>query len=462
MTSVPVMEKSVIQVNSYTGKGQKPAFPGFADNFSNVVKQSKEPASNQLQTDSQKTTTAVQGDGMANKRFEKVEKHAEGQVEEKGVLTGVSEQQEEDVINGKIEDVIKELADEFDVTEEELLSAMEVLGLSLHDLTNLSNMAKLAADLLENIDSISLVTDEGLFMKVSALSSMVDEAVQQLETQFQLEPAQLEEIFTEVLKGLQQAEPELTQTDVIEVLDDTAGNDAKEVLVTVEEPKDEQSQNKKAIASSTEMESESQKTTLKVEVEQVESRKTKHEQSNNFQNSFGQNTEAFANKILAEAVKEPVLPPAVDPQSILEQIGEYVKISNNGSLSEMEMQLHPESLGNLHLNVSVKEGVVTAHFTAQNETVKQAIETQVVQLKERLENQGVKVEAVEVTIASHEFERDLQNQNHEENEKAIKKVRRKINLNELTETEDELIETEDVKLQKDIMIQNGNTVDYMA
>ena len=462
MTSVPVMEKSAIQVKSFAGKGQKPAFPGFADSFSNVVNQSKEITSNQFQTDSQKKATAVQGDGMANKRFEKAEAHAESQVEKKGKLTGLSEQQEEDVINGKIEDVIKELADEFDVTEEELLSAMEILGLSLNDLTNLSNMAKLAANLLENIDSIALVTDEGLFEKISALSSMVDEAVQQLETQFQLEPAQLEEIFTEVLKGQQQAEPELTQTDVTEVVEDTAVNDAKEVLVSTEEPKDAQSQNKKSIASPTEIESETQKTTLKVEVEQIESRETKNEQNNNFQNSFGQNTEAFANKILAEAVKEPVLPPAVDPQSILEQIGEYVKISNKGSLSEMEMQLHPESLGNLHLNVSVKEGVVTAHFTAQNETVKQAIETQVVQLKERLENQGVKIEAVEVTIASHEFERDLQNQNHEENEKAVKKVRRKINLNELTETEDELIESEDVKIQKDIMTQNGNTVDYMA
>ncbi len=460
MTSVPVMEKSAVQVKSFAGKGQKPSFPGFADSFSNVVNQSKELTSNQLQTNSQKKASAVQGDDKANKRFEKVETHAEGQVEEKGKLTGLSEQQEEDVISGKIEDVIKELADEFDVTEEELLSAMEILGLSLQDLTNLSDMAKLAANLLENIDSIALVTDESLFLKISALSSMVDEAVQQFETQFQLEPEQIEEIFIEVLKGQKQTEPE--QTNMAEAVENTALNDAKEVLVSAEKPKDEQGQNKKSMESPAETESETQKTTLKVEVEQVVSRETKHEQSNNFQNSFGQNTEVFANKILAEAVKEPVLPPAIDPQSILEQIGEYVKISNKGSLSEMEMQLHPESLGNLHLNVSVKEGVVTAHFTAQNEMVKQAIETQVVQLKERLENQGVKIEAVEVTIASHEFERDLQNQNHEENEKAIKKVRRKINLNELTETEDELIESEDVKLQKDMMTKNGNTVDYMA
>lgn len=470
MTSIPVMEKSGNQVKSFMTKGQKSAVSGFADSFSGAINQNKElnvsrkqQKIEQQQADSPKTATVVQ-DNKANERFEKVNASAENSMQNK---SKVSEQQEV-AGNEIVKDVIKELADELDVTEEELLSAMESLGLSLNDLTNISNMAKLAANLMENIDSIALVTDEGLFEKISILSTRVDEAIEELETQFQLKPEQIEEIFTKVLEGNHQSEQTLEQTDDVTTFftENSKTNDAKEVLATMEEqvePEEDLNQNKKLTGKVSETESETQKTTLKVEVEQAGSRETKNEANHNFQNSFAQNAEVFANKILTENMKQEVSLPTVDPQSILEQIGEYVKISSKDTLSEMEMQLHPESLGNLHLNVSVKEGVVTAHFTAQNEAVKQALETQVVQLKERLEGQGIKVEAIEVTIASHEFERNLHNQNKEKNTEAVKKTgRRKINLNELSDQEDSPNESEADKIQKDIMVKNGNTVDYMA
>ena len=121
-------------------------------------------------------------------------------------------------------------------------------------------------------------------------------------------------------------------------------------------------------------------------------------------------------------------------------------------------------LPKLQLQVAVKNGTMTAHFTAENEAVKSAIENQVVQLKENLDQQGIKVEAVEVTIASHEFERNLQQgnrQNQEEESKKSQKGKVNLNLNGIESLEEEDLTGEE-RLEAEMMLQNGNTVSYTA
>ena len=128
------------------------------------------------------------------------------------------------------------------------------------------------------------------------------------------------------------------------------------------------------------------------------------------------------------------------------------------------MQLHPASLGNVRVQVSSKDGMITASFVTQNETVKAALESQIVTLKDNLNEQGIKVEAVEVTVASHAFERNL-NEEGEQSSRQMqekKKSVRKINLAELSEeSEDGLLEQQD-RIVADMMRKNGNTVDYTA
>ncbi len=69
----------------------------------------------------------------------------------------------------------------------------------------------------------------------------------------------------------------------------------------------------------------------------------------------------------------------------------------------MEIALNPENLGKVNLLVSVREGVVTAKLIAENEQVKKALEGQLNVLKENMSNQGLKVEAVEVTVQNNAF-----------------------------------------------------------
>jgi Flagellar hook-length control protein len=156
--------------------------------------------------------------------------------------------------------------------------------------------------------------------------------------------------------------------------------------------------------------------------------------------------------------------PNADPQEIMKQILDYMKIQLKPGMEQLEMQLHPESLGTLHIQLTSKGGEITAQFHVQNEAVKAALESQIVELKDSLREQGVKVEAVEVTVESHAFESNLW-QGQERNDSASyqggKKSHRRINLNALEEDFEESADEEE-KLTAEMMRVNGNTVDYTA
>jgi flagellar hook-length control protein FliK len=151
-------------------------------------------------------------------------------------------------------------------------------------------------------------------------------------------------------------------------------------------------------------------------------------------------------------------------QEIMDQILDYMKVQLKPEMDQLEMQLHPESLGTLRIQLTAREGEVTAQFHVQNESVKAAIEGQLTILKDTLKEQGVKVEAVEVTVESHAFESNLwqgQERNTGESYQGNKKTPRRINLNSLDEEGLEAADEEE-RLAAEIMKANGGTVDYTA
>ena len=99
----------------------------------------------------------------------------------------------------------------------------------------------------------------------------------------------------------------------------------------------------------------------------------------------------------------------IDVQDIMNQITEFAKVNLSLENSSIEMQLNPENLGKVYLHIAAtKEGNITAELAVSSETVKTALEAQIADLRTSLNQQGIKVDAVEVTIASHEFERNLE------------------------------------------------------
>ena len=152
-----------------------------------------------------------------------------------------------------------------------------------------------------------------------------------------------------------------------------------------------------------------------------------------------------------------------DPQQIANQILDHMKTVTNGDFSDVEMQLHPASLGTVQIHVTNNAGVITASFVTENEAVKAAVESQIVRLNEQLEAQGIRVEAVEVTVASHSFEGNLESGNRDASEETGNGRRRTRRI-ELGDDDDLDVSSmeDDERIAAEMMAANGNKVDYTA
>ena len=153
---------------------------------------------------------------------------------------------------------------------------------------------------------------------------------------------------------------------------------------------------------------------------------------------------------------------SANTQEIAEQIVDHMKTVTDGDYSDVEMQLHPASLGTLHIHVTNNAGVLTASFVTENEAVRSAVESQMVRLIEQFESQGIKIDAVEVTVASHAFEQGNDTGRSNESNDHNPKRSRRINLADYADGADASDLEDDEKIAAEMMAANGNTVDFMA
>lgn len=156
---------------------------------------------------------------------------------------------------------------------------------------------------------------------------------------------------------------------------------------------------------------------------------------------------------------------SVETKTIISQIVESFGLNQGIDETSIQMQLNPENLGKLFINVTTKEGAVSASIVATNEVVKEALETQIIALKENLNQAGVKVDAVEVTVASHEFERNLEQNNTKDEQQAMyqeKNSNRRKNIDSSILDNQVGIMTEEETLVAKMMLENGNSIDYTA
>lgn len=148
-------------------------------------------------------------------------------------------------------------------------------------------------------------------------------------------------------------------------------------------------------------------------------------------------------------------------QRIMNHVVDALKVISKENVTSMEMQLNPESLGKINIQVVAKDGLITAQIVAQNEQVKESIENQLTVLKQNMADQDIKIDDVEVTVSSHAFEQNMDNGASEDNQKQNKKKNYKgqglagLNEADLKDIKDEILE-------ETMMEQNGSTVSYTA
>ena len=98
---------------------------------------------------------------------------------------------------------------------------------------------------------------------------------------------------------------------------------------------------------------------------------------------------------------KPILLPSgsiVHEQEILQQLINKFQVNNRLSETRLNIKLHPAELGELKINLQVKEGSVKVSVIAQSGQVQEVIERNLAKLKNSLENQGLTVD--EILISS--------------------------------------------------------------
>ncbi len=369
-----------------------------------------------------------------------------------------------EVLGAAAMDLMQRIADVFGITVEELGQAMDDLGMKSLDVFDASALGALLLKLGGGEDSYALITDETLYGNYRMLMESMQNVLKTNADELGLTEDELQQLLKQhVRKDVQPEELLPVVEEALPEESDAAGGKEdptmrlageKEISLTQESAG---GMEEEALQPGWSARNQGGGQTENGRHEERPSdRGTQHE--NVYVQSF--RAEQFVPN--AGQTQQLHFGSAwdTDTQNIMNQIMDHMKLHLNEDTKSLEMQLHPESLGTLHVQIASKGGVVTANFITQNEAVKAALESQMLQLKESFEEQGVKIEAIEVMVQTHEFERNLEQGRGRQQQEPQKRSRaRRINLNDPVMME-ELDEEEELAAK--VMAANGSTVEYTA
>ena len=385
-------------------------------------------------------------------------------------------------------DVVRTVAEQLGVSEDSVKDMMESLGLTAFDLLNPENLAQLAMQLTGETSPMDLLMND----QFQGLMQQIDQLGGQLANELNLQPAQMDELIAQ-MDILQTPEtltdeemqiltdaagqqttadtvstdimPELAQTDEVQPMD-------KQADVFQKEPKSDEVRTQQPQAQDTKQTTEQQTDTGDADADAQTGDQMKSADRSSSDQAKTQTVvqmQDTAGVPTAETVAD-ITPEtsyvSIDTMDLLEQVAEQIRVNVSEGTSSMEMQLNPENLGKVYVNISSKEGVIHAQLAASNEAVRAALETQVADLRQNLNQAGVKVDAVEVTVASHEFEKNLEQNQESEKQQGERQQeqsggrRRNLNLSSLDELSG--LMTEEETLAAQMMRDNGNSMDVTA
>ena len=460
----------------------------FADTFmkTNEVNLNKD-----VTSDVSKTKTVVATNAGSNKNIKTAE--ASGQETESLDEEKIKDLAEE--ISEITNQIVDKIKSEFEVTDEEIEEAMEVLGLTIADLTKPAELRNLLMELTGTSDSIELLTNVELYDSVKEVTDFASNLFTEVAKDFSLSTEQLtemintesfEEALNEVDVSVKTNEAEVEAEAEAEVVSEVTVDKTTDAALAFENSDKANANETKPVESNNSNESEEvpidteKKAPDKIEKpesftqsslmnDEAMNERSENRKSFNFDSSKNQEftfnqTQAVTNQTvntvgdIVETVTSYTT--GTDTDNIMRQVTDYVKVHISEDVTKMEIELHPASLGTVNMQINSQNGQITAHLTVQNELVKSVLETQMIKLQETFDEQGTKVSAIEVTVAEYSLNSQSDNNYSEErNGRSYGSKKKGINLNEIGSL-DELDEEE--QLEAKVMEMNGSSVNYTA
>ena len=439
-----------------------------------------------------------------SKRYSKEDSNIQKTGEKLGKTNNVESQKETAKIRNNINNsanvksetskVLKDLEDTvkktLNLTDEDFEKAMETLGLTTVDLLNIENLKLLFLKVNGADDITQVLTNENLANAMDRLLQMVNElkesngllsqADNALDTDYAEElmnPGDMQKVTDsdDIQNGNEKAQTNETVPDkhgnpieiVIEKeknvnLGTLENNKQEDVIINVSSENQNISSVAEDSGSSTNSNFLGESSMKNDSIQELidgnsEQKESKFEPLNDM-NSF------IHNLAVATLGNEHIEPEQVSGarmiHNIASQILEQLKVSIKPDFTSMEFQLNPEHLGKVGLSIISKDGVMTAQFTAQNEMAKEAIQSQMHVLIENLNNQGLKVESIEVAVSNFAFGESNQTSKGEEQQSNSQNRNHFRSDEEIRESLEGVSGFTDS--QPDIQEQNGSIIDYSA
>lgn len=468
------------------GSVQKNSSSNSFDNYLSTSQKSKGDAASKTASKTQSNNVKVANQSKAKSTSDNVSDANSGN------SVNSLNQKSIDKVNEKIADEVKDV---LGIDDDTFANAMTALGLSPLDLLESNNLAKLVLFVNGSSDFTDLLTDENMMNQLNELSDILgnlnwEDLTGMSKSDF-LEGVEYfnakSQTGSDVFK---EDAPALAQETAVDAAD--SGNTSENVSAEEESATNTNnvSTEKKSVQGETTVNTSDNSSDTKVEVSV-----TKSEESSSQQSSFSSQSEDDMSEVthdqtiseddvttdnqhtvrndfiqnLNQAVNDTVQvakPESVRMQQmvdIVNQVVERIKVSIGTESTSMEMQLNPEHLGKLLLNVSSKNGVMTAVFSVQSEEAKAALESQMYTLRENLELRELKVDAVEVNVSDFDFSHSDQQTMNGDQSKADNGNGRQMKFEFDDESSEEAVSNEEKEaVRKQVMRDNGSQIDFTA
>lgn len=390
---------------------------------------------------------------------------------------------------GKMAELVQEIRDivkkTLSVDDETLDGALEMMGISVMDLLDTSTLQQFVLLVDGGQETTDFLTDEGLLCDFMDLTAALEDfstenadalaaMMEQLDTPVAFDEFLQQQGVTgeETGAGVLLQAQEDTESPVIlkEAVTGEADTAQKQDLPEMVE--------KVTISHSSEQASET--VTVKEEMSQDSSLENAFSEDSSalFHSERGtEEPQQMAAPLFAEQLSsvqddmaniwKPEMNGAQRMQQMIDivnQVNSQLRSTLSENVTKMEMQLNPESLGKVLFSVVSKAGVMTATFQVQSEEAKQALESQMFQLRETLESKNLKVESVDVQISDFNFTQsnEAEAQNQKQNEAARQGRRRfRFDAGE-TENLESMEESGAEAVRRQVMRDTGGSIDFTA
>ena len=282
--------------------------------------------------------------------------------------------------------------DVLNLSADELKETMDLLGITEADLLNVDMLKQMVLAVNGEQDMTAFLTDSDLLAQMQQLTQEVgmvlaDAGISAESMAGLLENAEFAKLFQDAMKEMDGMEKEADVTE--ELPEETAQNATiRETEITFD--KETSEVKKDATGNGADRNTEGRNGFAKEDV--------------SFANQFVQNLQ----NAMTDGIQETSFATSLAEQirEIANQILEQVKVIVAPEMTSLEIQLTPEHLGKLNITVTEQDGVMKATFVTDNELAKEAIESNLVQFKQMMNEQGIRVESVEVTVSEFMFDKN--------------------------------------------------------